>query len=179
MRYADDFVILCRKGQGNEILRRTELWMTRNGLQLNAQKTRLVDFDTESFEFVGFRMSWRKSHKSGKHYVHKEASPKSCAKLRERIRQETARRSYCEPVQDVIDRVNAIVRGWVGYFHHGNSTRVFGKTQRYLRQRVRRWLWRRHGCTRGLYSPRRSDTQLHQHYGLIQLPLHASYNRNA
>ena len=48
VRFADDFVILCRKGQGAEMKRRLESWLERRKLRLNEKKTRIVDFDHES-----------------------------------------------------------------------------------------------------------------------------------
>ena len=93
VRYADDFVVLCRKGQGAEMHRRLKHWLERRELKLNERKTRIVDFGKESFEFLGFRLAWRKSAKS-KHYPHCEPSPKSCGKLRDVIREETARSTH-------------------------------------------------------------------------------------
>ena len=76
VRYADDFVVLCRKGQGTEMHRRLKGWLEKRGLKLNEKKTRIVDFEKESFEFLGFRLAWRKG-RSGKSYPHCEPSPKS------------------------------------------------------------------------------------------------------
>jgi len=45
VRYADDFVVLCRKGQGMEMQRRLTSWLERRGLKLNEKKTRVVDFE--------------------------------------------------------------------------------------------------------------------------------------
>jgi len=67
VRYADDFVVLCRKGQGTEMHRRLKCWLEKRGLKLNEEKTRVVDFEKENIEFLGFRLAWRKA-RSGKHY---------------------------------------------------------------------------------------------------------------
>jgi hypothetical protein len=90
VRYADDFVVLCRKGQGAAMHGRLKSWLEKRGLKLNEKKTRIVDFEKESFEFLGFRLAWRKA-RSGRRYPHCEPSPKSCGKLRETVREETAR----------------------------------------------------------------------------------------
>ena len=60
MRYADDFVVMCRKGQGAEMLRRLQSWLERRGLKLNEKKTRIVDFQRESFEFPLYA-PWQRS----------------------------------------------------------------------------------------------------------------------
>ena len=52
VRYADDFVILCRRGQGNALLGRLKTWLGRRGLTLNEQKTRLVDLRREGIKFL-------------------------------------------------------------------------------------------------------------------------------
>lgn len=48
--------------------------------------------------------------------------------------------------------MNRITRGWSNTYHYGHSTRVFGRQQVWLQNRVRRWLWRKYDCTHGLFS---------------------------
>jgi len=54
---ATHLVVLCRKGQGTEMHRRLKRWLENKGLKLNEKKTRIVDFEKENFEFLGFRLS--------------------------------------------------------------------------------------------------------------------------
>ena len=177
VRYADDFVVMCRKGQGAEMLRRLQNWLERRGLKLNEKKTRIVDFQRESFEFLGFRLHWRMA-RSGRYYPHVEPSPKSCGKLQEGIREATERSTYWKEPGKVFAQVNRQVRGWIGYFHYANSTRVFDKMQCLMRDRMRRWLWKKHAKTRGQYTQPYSNQRLHEHYGLIEFPLYASWQRS-
>jgi group II intron reverse transcriptase/maturase len=151
VRYANDFVVLCRKGQGAAMHGRRKSWLEKRGLKLNEKKTRIVDFEKESFEFLGFRLAWRKA-RSGRHYPHCEPSPKSCGKLREAIREETARSTMWKEPEEVIARVNRRVRGWIGYFHYANSSRVLDKMQWQMRERMRRWLWKKHAKTQAQYG---------------------------
>jgi group II intron reverse transcriptase/maturase len=174
VRYADDFVVLCRKGQGSEMLDRLKSWLERRELKLNEKKTRLVDFEKESFEFLGFRLMWRKA-RSGKSYPHCEPSPKSCAKLREAVREETPRSTFKKDAKEVITRINRRVRGWIGYFHHANSSRVFSNMQWHVRDCVRRWMWKKHTKTDAQYGDAYSDERLHQHYGLATFPMHTKW----
>ena len=174
VRFADDSVILCRKGQGAEMLRRLKHWLERRGLKLNEKKTRIVDFQRESFEFLGFRLHWRVA-RSGRYYPHVEPSPKSCGKLQKGIREATQRSTYWKEPEEVFAQVNRQVRGWVGYFHYGNSTKVFDKMQWLMRERMRRWLWKKHAKTRGHYTQPYSNDQLHEHYRLIKFPLQAKW----
>ena len=73
-------------------------------------------------------------------------------------------------------KVNQVVRGWARYFHHGNSTRVFGREQDWLRQRLRTWLWRKYDRTRSRWTFFTND-RLHGQYGLFRLPTRAAYLR--
>lgn len=174
VRFADDFVVLCRKGQGPEMHRRLKKWLEGRKLKLNEEKTRIVDFERESFDFLGFRLSWRKG-RSGKGYPHCEPSPKSCGKLRVAVREETERSTYWKEPEKVVARINQRVRGWIGYFHYGNSPAMFGKLQRGVRNRFRQWLWKKHGKSRAQYGPQYADEQLHEHYGLMRFPLNAPW----
>lgn len=173
VRYADDFVILCRKGQGEEITKRVRQWLDRRKLRLNSEKTRLLDFHQESLDFLGFRLSWRKA-KSGKSYPHVEPSPKSCAKLRDTIREETAWSTQWKSAEEIADQLNQRVRGWIGYFHYANSTEVFRKMDWFTKNRMRRWLWKKHNKKHGLWTEAYDDTKLLES-GLIDYPLHAAW----
>jgi group II intron reverse transcriptase/maturase len=177
VRYADDFVVLCRKGQGMEMQRRLKCWLDRRGLKLNETKTRIVDFHQESLEFLGFQLTWRKA-RSGKSYPHCQPSPKSCGKLREAIREETSRNSQWKEPGEVISRVNRRVRGWIGYFHYANSSRAFGSMQCYLTERVRRWMWKKHAKTKAHYGESYCDERLHAHHGLIRFPMHTPWQNS-
>jgi group II intron reverse transcriptase/maturase len=177
VRYADDFVVLCRKGQGTEMHRRLKRWLENKGLKLNEKKTRIVDFEQESFEFLGFRLSWRKA-RSGRSYPHCEPSAKSCGKLREAIREETTRSTLWKEPEEVVTRINRRVRGWIGYFHYANSGRVFVKMQGQLRERMRRWLWKKHAKTKAQYGEAYSNERLHDQYGLIRFPMHTQWQNS-
>ena len=86
VRYADDFVILCRSGQGAELMARLKRWLEAHGLTLNETKTRLLDVRAAGFKFLGFGVSWRRGQ-SGRSYPHIEPHPKSQMKLRDKLRE--------------------------------------------------------------------------------------------
>ena len=73
----------------------------------------------------------------------------------------------------MVSEVNAVIRGWSGYFHYGNSAPVFGKVQ-WVRNRLRRWVWRKHACTRALYDYYTNE-RLHENYGLWKMPATAAW----
>ena len=172
-RYADDFVIACRAGRGGEVRERTKRWLEAKGLKLNETKTRVVDIRQEGINFLGFNLTWRQSLK-GRRYLHVEPSQGSRAALRTNLRGILKHWTLWRPIAEVVEKANAVLRGWSGYFHFRNSTSVMGSLKRYSRNRLRRWIWRKHACKGGLWS-RYPDERLHDHYGLYVLPTTAAW----
>ncbi len=175
VRYADDFVILSRPGQGPELQTRLKRWLERNGLTLNETKTRRLDVRDEGFKFLGFGVSWRRG-KSGRNYPHMEPHPKSQKKLRDKLREKLNHWTLWRSVEEVIPEVNRQLKGWGGYFHYANSTRVFDRLNRYAADRLQRWLWRKHGCREALWS-RLPRKVLQERYGLYRLPTRAAWTQ--
>lgn len=174
VRYADDFVILSRPGQGAELLARLKRWLAAHGLTLNETKTRLLHVKQAGFKFLGFGVSWR-TGKSGRNYPHVEPHPKSQQKLRDQLREKLNHRTLWRAAEEVIPEVNRLLQGWGGYFHYANSTRVFDRLNQYAALRVQRWLWRKHGCTKALWSNPREV--LRERHGLYRLPTRAAWTQ--
>jgi group II intron reverse transcriptase/maturase len=175
VRYADDLVILARPGQGAGLRERLQRWTQASGLTLNEEKTRLVDYRREGFAFLGFSVSCRRSRK-GRNYPHVEPSAKSCGKLRGKVRDLLNVRTRNLPTDEIVAQLNRVTQGWARAFHYANSTAKFGALQHYVRQTLRRWLWRKHGCKRAQYAHYTND-RLHGHYGLWSWPLHAAWTQ--
>lgn len=173
IRYADDFVILCRFGQAQRVLERTKRWLNAKGLTLNESKTRLVDIRREGINFLGFNLTRRRSLR-GRKYLHVEPSPKSRQALRQHLRDILNHWTQWKSIVEVVKEANAVLRGWAGYFHYRNSTSVMVGLKRYSRDRLRRWLWRKHDCKRGLWEFY-TDARLHAQYGLYALPTTAAW----
>jgi RNA-directed DNA polymerase len=135
VRYADDFVILCRSREEAE---RALAWVrdrvSAKGLTLHPEKTRLVDATQKGgFDFLGYHFE-RQMHWPRK---------KSLEKLKERIREETPRTSGCSLLA-TIARINEILLGWFGYFKHSRKT-TFGPLDGWVRMRLRSILRKREG----------------------------------
>jgi group II intron reverse transcriptase/maturase len=150
VRYADDFVVLCRtEAQAREALRRVGLILQHLGLEAHPEKTRLVALEggTGSFEFLGCRLKKCRSVRyPGRLYLQRWPSPRSMTQLRARIRELTdARYSGVKDVRVVIARLNPVLRGWGNYFRTGNATLKFNQVDHYVRQRLGLLLARRHG----------------------------------
>jgi len=173
VRYADDFVILCATGQGEVLRQRLTRWLAARGLKLNEEKTRLVD-SRKGFDFLGFRLRWQPSRVSGKWYVHVEASPRRQQRLREAVRGKLNHWTLRRRIPEVMTGLNRLLRGWSGYFHYRHSSRVMGRLNWQVRDRVKRWLWRKHAQKRALWSDY-PDERLQTQYGLWSLPEKAAW----
>lgn len=126
VRYADDFVILCRtRDEAEEALRQIEDWARGAGLTLHPGKTQIVHAVTEGFEFLGYRFE------KGKRWPRK----KSLKKLKDTIRAKT-RRSNGHSLDRVITDINRTLMGWFGYFKHSNRY-TFDRLDRWIRMRLR------------------------------------------
>lgn len=177
VRYADDFVILTRPGQGAGLMERLQRWLAAHGLTLNERKTRLLEVRAAGFKFLGFGVSWRQG-RSGRSYPHVEPHSQSQTKLRDKLRAKLNHWTLWRPVEEVILEVNRLLKGWGGYFHYGNSTRVFDRINEYVANRLQRWLWRKGGCRQGLWLEQPREV-LRERYGLYRLPTRAAWTTGA
>jgi len=168
VRYADDFVILCAPGQGTALRQRLERWLVPRGLKLNEEKTRVAD-SRRGLDFLGFRVRWQRSRVRGNWYAHVEASPRSQQRLRAAVRAKLNHWTLGKRIPEVMTGLNRLLRGWTGYFHYRQSSRVMGKLNGQVSDRVRRWLWRKHGKKRALWSDYPNE-RLREKYGLWPLP---------
>jgi RNA-directed DNA polymerase len=140
--YADDFVILCRHGAA-EVLETTRRWMTRIGLTLNEDKTRLLDARCDAFDFLGYTFGPMYSPRTGGRYHGVRPSKKAVASIRGAIRQQL-RPGNQAPWEDIVRTVNRTVRGWCTYFSYGTVTKARHDVGLHLYHTVRRFLRRRH-----------------------------------
>ena len=138
VRYADDFVVLCRtRVEAEQALAFIREWMAQAGLTLHPEKTRIADVDAgQSFDFLGYRFK----HQEGKG-DRRYPRPKSMGKLRDRIREKTHRCNGFS-LTDIIAQVNPILRGWFEYFKQSHYT-VFPEVDGWVRMRMRSILRKR------------------------------------
>lgn len=138
VRYADDFVILCRtRQQAEAALDQVRRWTAQAGLSLHPDKTRIADTQTDAFEFLGYRFD------KGR----KWPRDKSKQKLREKLRPYLRRVSGVS-LKESIARINPVLRGWFGYFKHADR-RGLADIDHWVRRRLRRILRKRCGKRRG------------------------------
>ena len=154
VRYADDAVILCRTeteavaalGRVREILRRL-------GLECHPDKTRIVELreGREGFDFLGCHFHARVSGRLlergiRRYYLHRWPSLRSMKRVRSRVKELTGRnRNGVKDVRVLIADINPILRGWGSYFRTGNAADKFRQIDRYVVNRLRRFLVKRQG----------------------------------
>ena len=178
VRYADDFVVMCRTAQGcEESRRRIEHVLGRLGLKLHPQKTlRAVLKDgQEGFDFLGChlhkRMSGRLWQQKGirRYYLQRWPSRKAMNRVRERVRELTPRRRCHQDVRSVIAELNPVLRGWGQYFRTGNAADHFIDVDEYVVKRLRSLRVKRAGRhLRAGHTPR-WDREFFESFGLHRL----------
>jgi RNA-directed DNA polymerase len=135
VRYADDFVILCRsQEEAVAALERVRQWAEQAGLELHPVKTRIVDATQRGgFDFLGYHfergMKWPRQ--------------KSLGKFKDTIRAKT-RRTEGRSLKEIISDVNGSLRGWFEYFKHSHPT-TFRPLDAWVRMRLRSILRKRRG----------------------------------
>lgn len=134
VRYADDFVIMCKtKKEAQNALDLTKEWINKNDLTLHPGKTHIGNCNIvgEGFEFLGYRFE------NGKRQVRK----KSLNKIKDRIRSLTKRNNGFS-MSFIIEKLNPVLRGWFEYFKHAFPW-TFERLDKWIRRRLRAILKRR------------------------------------
>ena len=140
-RYADDFVIVCRtQREAEQALQAVIRILTTLKLTLHPAKTRVVDMGREGFDFLGFHFHKLKAKKTHKLLPYMWPGQKAMRTVREKLRDITSRKRLSNPLAEVVQYLNLVIRGWRNYFRVGNSTRQFRDLDRYVRQRLRPWV---------------------------------------
>jgi RNA-directed DNA polymerase len=143
VRYADDFVILCRsESDALHALAKVTAWATSVGLTLHPDKTDIVDVSLPGgFDFLGYHFEQGR----------RRPSQKSLKRLKDSVRSKTGR-SCGRHLQSVISDLNRTLPGWFEYFKHSHRP-LFGILDSWIRMRLRSILRRRNrgrGRGRGL-----------------------------
>jgi RNA-directed DNA polymerase len=171
VRYADDFVILCRTAEDAEqALALVQRWTAAAGLQLHPTKTHLVDMQQPGgFDFLGY-------HFEGDHRWPRK---KSLRKLKDAVRHKT-RRTNGHSLAIIVEDVNRTLRGWFAYFKHSHGS--FHALDGWVRMRLRSLLRKRAGrgrCARRVTDSQRWPNTFFAAQGLYSLTAaHALYRQS-
>ncbi|MFG2261306.1 group II intron reverse transcriptase/maturase, partial [Streptomyces mirabilis] len=149
VRYADDFVVLVDGERDDVEALREDISdvLQPLGLRLSEAKTQVVHM-SDGFDFLGFRIQWRRKRGTDKWYVYTFIADRPIRQLKDKIRALTNRTSQQNP-RDVLIRLNQIMRGWANYFKHAVCKATLSSLASFTWHRViswwmalHRWKWK-------------------------------------
>ena len=150
VRYADDFVILCRSrrecDEAERVVRRVFEYLK---LRLHPKKTKRLNLSwgKAGFDFLGCHLRkqlagaiWEKKRKRI-YFLHRWPSLRAMKSLRQRIRELTSTKwNWVKDVRVLIEKLNPILRGWGNYFRTGNAANKFTQIDTYVWRRLKSFL---------------------------------------
>jgi group II intron reverse transcriptase/maturase len=150
VRYADDLLAMCKtKRDAEGALEALSGILAEMGLELKQAKTRIVHLREggEGVDFLGFHHRYvRGNTPRSRHltFLVRWPSRQAMGNARQRIREITARSRLRVPVEVIVRDLNRFLRGWAGYFRHGNSAQFFDKITLHALRRLAGFIAQRH-----------------------------------
>jgi group II intron reverse transcriptase/maturase len=144
VNYADDLVILCRRGADRALAAMRDL-MRGLKLTVNEEKTKVCCVPTESFDFLSYTFGRLYSpRKGGQAYLGCRPSRNAVRAHQWKISLLTGRRTYGQSAEELVKRLNQALRGWANYFNQGTYRPAWWSVDAHLRHRLYQWHRRKH-----------------------------------
>lgn len=140
VRYADDFVVMARYIDGRIVRWIEHTIEGRLGLEINREKTRVLNIEEEgtTLEFLGYALRWSRSHRpgGGRPYVRIEASKKARQRARDKLRDLTGPQYCFLPPKEIVENLNRFLLGWLLYYSFGQPAKARWDLIRFANRRV-------------------------------------------